>query len=219
MVDIHRFEKVAKSGWCWNMHAVPLPDGGLLVHSPTWLGEGTFERLEALGTPRVLFAPNHYHHLSLGRFRERYPEAVTVARRDALPRLRKQGHDGVQPLDEVTTALGASLAWHEPAGVKNGEAWLVAGDTLLVCDAFFNVERPLRGAMGWALELLAVAPKLRISRTFEWLCIRDKHAYAAWTADFFARTELRRLLPSHGEPVTSENLAQTLTSLVRQHFA
>jgi hypothetical protein len=35
-----RFEKVAPSGWSWNMLAVKLPESGLLVHSATWLGDG-----------------------------------------------------------------------------------------------------------------------------------------------------------------------------------
>ena len=84
------------------MFAIPLPDGGVLIHSPTWLGDdSTFSRIEAVGTPRVLFAPNHFHHLSLARFRDRYPQALAVATWTALTRLQAKGHEG---LSDVTAA-------------------------------------------------------------------------------------------------------------------
>jgi hypothetical protein len=65
---LFRVENVAPSGWSWNMLLVRLADGDLLVHSPTWAGEGTFEAVEALGRPSVLFAPNHFHHLPCDAF-------------------------------------------------------------------------------------------------------------------------------------------------------
>ncbi len=63
MIEVHRFEKVVKSGWSLNMHVVPLPDGGTLVYSPTWLGDETFERIEAHEAFRVprREAPVHWN--------------------------------------------------------------------------------------------------------------------------------------------------------------
>ena len=78
-------------GWQRAMVLVRLPGGGLLVHSPTWVGPATFAKVEAFGEPRVLFAPNHFHHMFLARFRERWPGARAVAGGVALGRLRGWG--------------------------------------------------------------------------------------------------------------------------------
>ena len=63
MQGVGRFQDQDRSGWHRNMHVVPLRDGSTLVHSPTWVGDDTFERIDTFGPPGVLFAPNHFHHL------------------------------------------------------------------------------------------------------------------------------------------------------------
>src|SRR5215470_6123036 len=120
------------------MFVVPLRDGGTLIYSPTWLGDDTtFARVETLGTPRVLLAPNHFHHLSLARFRARYPEAVAVAAKSALPRLEAKGHRGLRDVMEVEGLLASGSRVLCPEGLRCGETWLSLADergqrTLLV---------------------------------------------------------------------------------------
>ena len=75
-----------------DVHLVRLPSGGLFVYSPSWLGDDTFARIEKHGTPEVLFAPNAYHHVSLEKFRARWPQALAYASSPSLPRLLKKGH-------------------------------------------------------------------------------------------------------------------------------
>lgn len=219
---LHSFEKVVPSGWGLNMFTLTLPDGGLLVHSPTWLGEGTFEAVEKLGTPRILFAPNHFHHMSLPRYRKRWPEAAAVASRGALPRLGKKGHDGLQDLDEVAPRLPEGVRFLVCEGTKNGEAWLrvpgEGGPTLVVCDGFFHMNRPVRGAMGVILRALKTAPGLCIGQTFPWLALRDKAAYARWALATLERERPRRILCSHGEPLSEAGLPDRLSALVRERL-
>ncbi len=219
---VRRFEKVAASGWCWNMLAVALPGGGLLVHSPTWLGEGTFEALEALGPVRVLFAPSHFHHMEVERFRQRFPDALPVASERALPRLSRQGHAGMKELAEAESLLPPGATWTRCEGTRSGEAWISlpgdAGPTWLVSDAFFNVERPVSGSMGFLLRSLAVVPGLRVARTFRWVAVDDIGAYTKWVLPLIERARPFRVVPSHGEPVSGAGLPERLANAVRERL-
>lgn len=190
-----------RRGWVLNMSLVRLPSGGVLVHSPTF-GDGIFEQVESVGPPEVLFAPNHYHHLSLGRFRERWPDARAVCSDVARPRLQKKGHAGLRGLTEVKLPAGASFI--ELPSVKTGEAWLSlrgdGGPTWIVCDGFFHMEETPPGPIGWILRWLDVAPGLKLGRSFRWM-IRDKRAYKAWLLDTLRRERPRRIVFSHGKPL------------------
>jgi hypothetical protein len=180
------------------------------------MGEDTFEKIEKVGAPRVLFAPNHYHHLSLPRFRERYPDARVVAAPGALPRLRAKGHEGLATTGDVR--LPAALRWLVPDGTKSGEAWLAidgdGGPTWIVCDAFFNEGARLAGLEGHFLRAMKIAPGLCIGGTFTFLCIEDRDAYRAWVLDAIRREEPRRVLFSHGD-VLEEDAAARLEAVVR----
>jgi hypothetical protein len=216
---ITRFEKPDPNGWGLSMIVVELDDG-VLVYSPTYDGDATFERLEALGTPRVLVAPNHFHHLSLARFVARYPQAAVVASEKACPRLRKRGH-AVQPLSSVT--LPDDVRWLVPEGTRAGEAFISTIDrdgarAWIVCDAFFNVERPVTGMAGVVLRALDTTPGLSLGKTFRWLALDDRRAYAAWMLDALARERPTRLYVSHGETAQGDDLADRLAQIVKQRL-
>jgi hypothetical protein len=211
-------EKARSSGWGLNMILVPLPGGGLLVHSPTWLGDDTFDRVAALGEPKILFAPNHFHHLSLGRFRARWPAAAAVASDVAIPRLRSKGHEGVVPIDTVAALLPAGARWLPCQGTRAGEAFLSIEDggvrTWIVSDAFFNVERPVTGVTGVALRALKTTPGLCIGRTFLWLGLRDRATYKQWITDALSRETPTRMLFSHGIAANGADLTERLMAEV-----
>lgn len=205
MPRVIRFERRRASGWPLAMHAVTFDDGGLLLHSPTWLGDATVADVEAHGRPTLLFAPNHFHHLGLPRFRERWPEARAAAGRLALRRLGARGHATLAATDDVE--LGAGVRWLTPEGTKSGETWLSvdddpsAGPTWIVCDAFFHEPEPVRGVEGVLLRLTSASPGLCIGKTFTGLCLADKRRYRAWVLDAIAREQPRRVLFSHGQPL------------------
>lgn len=219
---VTRFRRVQQSGWELVMHAVRLGDGSLLVHSPTWLGEGTFEAIERLGAPRLLLAPNHYHHLSLERFRQRYPAARAIASEEAIPRLAKKGHAGLAPLGSVARDLPAGSRFLVPKGLKNGETWLSlagpSGRVWLVCDAFFHVNRPAQGPFGWALRMTRTVPGLRLGDTFRWLAVGDRDVYRNWTLRRLAEERPVVMGVSHGDVVAHPDLPDKLASLVHQRL-
>jgi hypothetical protein len=214
--DIVRIAKIDSYGWELGMILVHLPGGGVLVHSPTWLGDDTIARVLAVGEPRILFAPNHFHHLSLGRFRSAWPEAKLVAGRAALPRLRKRGHSSVSEVDAATDLLPVGARWLECEGAKSGETLLALADrTWIAGDAFFNIERPVTGIVGTGLRMLKTVPGLSIGQTFNWLALSNRPAYREWVLSAIERDRPSRLWMSHGETVEGEDLPERLAELVK----
>lgn len=208
----------APEGFSLNMHLVRLPGGGVLVHSPIWQGEETWEQVLQLGEPRILFAPNHYHWLSLRRYAERWPQAKVVAGSGALPRLLRKTKLPVRPVADVAEELGA-VRLLECEGLKNGETWLVfesAGvKTLAVCDSFFNMERPIAGLMGVFCRATRTSPGLQVGSTFLWLAVRHRPTFRTWALETLERERPTRLLVSHGEPLVGSDVTERLTALVR----
>ncbi|APR77380.1 Hypothetical protein A7982_02727 [Minicystis rosea] len=213
---VHRFERVDDSGWSFNMFVVRgLEPDGVVVHAPTFVDDATFDAIEAIGPVRALLCPNHFHWLAVRRFRERFPEARVVADARAVPRLtRKLG---------FAPEAATWPAWRSPAGLKNGEGWLSLpspdGPTWIACDAFFNIERPVRGAIGAMLRWSKTVPHLCIGRTFHWLAISDRAAYRSWLLARLDEERPHRLLVSHGEPIEGAALADRLRAVVADRLA
>jgi len=212
---VFSFERVFPNGWCANMHVLKLADGGLFIHSPIWVDDSTFDAVEALGEPKVLFAPNHYHHLSLPKYVARYPNALAVTSSAAMPRLLQKGHATLK--NRVTAPLPAGAKWIDCEGLKNGEVWLsLPGDVWLVSDAFMNVRRPVTSFVGFILKLWWVVPGLQLSRTWLWVGIGKRAVYRAWFLKLLEREKPKRLLVGHGDPVEQPDLPDALAELVRK---
>jgi hypothetical protein len=220
---VHRLEKLLPWGFSLSMHVMALPDGGVLVHSPTWCGDGTFEAVDALGEVRAIVVPNHFHHRSLARFRARYPRARAVASAAARPRLARKGHAALGDLDELAPLLPAGAHAIACAHMRSGEAWLTwpapGGPALVVCDAFFHLVRPLRGVRGWVLRRLRIAPGLCFGWTTKWLAVGDRARFSAWATATLAELAPRWLVPSHGAALQDERLAARLAELLATRLA
>lgn len=208
------------SGWGWNVIALTRASGGLVLYSPSWLGPDSFDRIDALGSVEVLLVPSHFHHLTLERFRERYPKARTVAPRRALPRLAAQGHLGLGALEEEPGALPEGARWLDCEGLKTGEGWLFletsAGRALVVCDTWMNRVRPLRGLKGFFTGKV-VPEGLSVPATLRWLHASDLPRYARWARTTLVVERPRILIPSHGEPSSSPDLCERLLAMCLLH--
>ncbi|MCC6648215.1 MAG: hypothetical protein IT374_21925 [Polyangiaceae bacterium] len=201
---VHAATRVDGAGWEVNMYALTLPSGGLLVHSPTRADGAPHPGLDALGRPEVLLAPNHFHHMGLPAYRARYPGAVAVTSDGARPRLTRQGHADLAPLDAARERLPRGARLLECRGVKTGEVFLsleAGGERVwIVCDALFHVTRPLTGVLGAALRTLKTSPGLCVGQTFLWLALRDRRAYLGWLREQLAAERPATILFSHGAP-------------------
>ena len=71
------------------MTVVRLADGSFWIHSPIQLDSDLVEQLQARGPVRYLISPNKLHHLFMGEWAERWPEA----RMYASPGLAKKRKD------------------------------------------------------------------------------------------------------------------------------
>ena len=88
------------------MTIVRLPDDGLWLHSPMAPDPGLVARVKALGTVRVLVAPNTLHYWWLADWAELFPEAAVFAPQ-ALTRTAKKRLPSHQIFDETRSSLWA----------------------------------------------------------------------------------------------------------------
>lgn len=220
--SVVHLQRKKKSGWSLGMFLVPLGEGRLLVHSPTWLGSETFDKVDKYGTPHILFAPNYFHHLSLPRYREHYPEATVVAARQALPRLSDKGHKGLKAAEDAQADLPEGFHYLVSEGTKTGETFLSVpsegGRTWIVCDAFFNAPGPVEGREGFLLKMLKAAPGFSLGRTFWMLALKDTKAYLTWLKAKLDEEKPTRLLFSHGEALEAENLPEMIWELAQRRL-
>lgn len=214
-------EKVVASGWCWRALALRLEGGEAALVSPV---KGTLERsresLAPIGRPTFALAPNHFHFLGIAEART--PQLTCVASAVARPRLETKCGHVFEPLDALRERLPAGITLLEPPGLKSGEVWVRAqterGVAWAVCDAFFNVNNPLSGTMGFMLRATSTAPGLRIGNTFHWLVLRDKKAYRRWLEERIAEDAPRILIPSHGDVIVDDALPDRLRELVARRL-
>lgn len=202
-----------------NMWLVPLRDGSLLIHSPTYENESTWSAVEAHGRPRLLFAPTGPHHLSLERFREHYKDALAVAGPHALAPLKERKHDGIQDLRDHAALLPAGAELLVLPGTRWGETWLSIPQpngerALLTCDAFVNYTQPIRGVLGVLCILMGITRELCITRPFRHIALRDPATYCEFAEAAIRRLRPTTLLLSHGEPITDPELPTRLLALL-----
>lgn len=216
MARIDTEEYVAPSGWGWNVHLVKLPSGGLFVYSPAWLGDDTFERIARHGTPEVLFAPNSVHHLSLEKFRARWPQAMACASKGALPRLSKHGHPALRDAAEAPLPDGARLLVAE--GVDNGETIFSVGGEWIFCDAYINFQRRITGFPGFALRRLKIGHGLGIGGLFKMFVVKDRAAYKRWLFAELDRAPPTTVHFSHGAPIGGPDVVARLKKLANERL-
>lgn len=219
---VFQFERRERSGWVLSMFAVRLPSGGLLLHSPTRLGEARFAAVDSLGPVELLLAPNAFHNAGLAAYRARYPDALAVSTRAAMPRLATKGHRGLVAADapEVTSRLPVGARLLEPAGLSKGETFVFlpgpAGNTLIVCDAFFHVTHPVTGLFGLVSRAFRVVPGLQLGRTFALLAVKDRGAYRAWLEAELPGLGVQRVLFSHGSALQAADATGLLLAVARR---
>lgn len=186
------------------MAAVGLGGGGLLVVTPgTPVGEATWEQLARWGTPRFLLAPNHFHHIGLAAWKERFPAATVVAHPRALARLRKRLKGiPVEDLAPLEAALPTGMRLLSPPMAKQGETWVSLktseGTGWFVTDSLLNEERLPGGPLGLLMRILGFRAGLQTNPFFKRVFLSDKAAYKAWVNAELERDRPTLFVPSHG---------------------
>ncbi|MDO6684824.1 MULTISPECIES: DUF4336 domain-containing protein [unclassified Agarivorans] len=90
------------------MTIVRLDDGGLWLHSPIRFSEQLASQLSALGVVKYLIAPNHLHHLFIGEWQGRYPNASTYGTEQVINKRGDLVFDGA-----LTNSANMHWPWQE----------------------------------------------------------------------------------------------------------
>jgi hypothetical protein len=182
------------------MAVVRMPDGDLWVHSPIACTDALAEATAGKGRVRWLVAPSALHHLFVGDWAKRFPDAEVWAA-EALPRKRPdlrvagvhgRGDEPWQREIETIAITGApkfceSVFFHR------------ATRTLFVSDLLFH----MHGVRGWlaplGLRMMGVHEKLAQSRAWRF-ATRDRAAFAEAGRRIVA-LDAHRLVVAHGDVI------------------
>lgn len=192
-----------------NMTVWRLPDGGLVLHSPTCLDEPTMARLDALGPVRFLLVPNAGHRLDIKRYAARYPDATVIAPRAARPDVEKI-HPVGAACEDALPPLGVGV--QAPDGMKDGYELVYTvdldggGKALVINDILAGDHpHPPTGFGGFLSSLLGTpGGKLGIARIVRFMFGKDMARFRAFVGHLADTPDLRLMVTSHGGPVTGD---------------
>lgn len=186
------------------MTVVRLEHGGLVVYSAIALEEAEMSSLEAFGTPEYLIVPNDIHRMDAKTWKDRYPAIKVVTPPGARARV-----------EEVVPVVATDVSFDDPhvqyvvvPGTGEREAALVietdSGTTLVLNDLIFNLaDRP--GFSGWLFKAIGMTgdephmpPVIKLRQ------VKDEAALRAQLERWSALPNLRRVVVSHGNVITSD---------------
>jgi hypothetical protein len=194
------------------MTVVRLPDGGITVISPLPVNDALASAVAALGPVRTLVGPSLLHHLSLGDWRQRFPDATLLGTPGLAEKRRDLAFDGTTegaPWGDALTAhlvAGAprlnEVVFHHPAS-----------RTLITTDLVFNILEPANRRTSLVLRLMGT--RGRLARSREWgLLTRDRGAQRD-SVDRMLALPFDRVLMAHGEPVEGNGRGELARALSR----
>ncbi len=198
-----------------NTMAVRLDDGTFLVVSPASRApEAALDALAKHGAVSALLAPNAFHHLGQAQWRKHFPNAVSYAPEDAIPRVSKKSGLDYQPISALQPRLGPHVQVIAPHGLKSTDLLVHAstpeGAIWFGGDLISNQAPGEGGLIFRAISRLAGGgPGYRYNPLASLLYLKDKQA---WKADVRARMGRERLIavvPAHGHVATGEVVART----------
>jgi len=202
------------------MTILRLNDGGLLVHSPLAMSAERRAAIDALGPVRHLYAPNLYHHLSLGDWSATFPAArvhgprgLTKKRPDL--RVDRIHHEQPEP------AFADLIDEHPIHGFRLRECALVhrPSGTLVVADLVHNVGRPRDAWTSLYTRAMGFHGRVALSRIIRWTAFSDRAA-ARQSIDQLLAAPFDKLIVGHGEPLSrggKQALADAFTWLRPRH--
>lgn len=181
-----------------SMVIVRLNDGRLVIHNGIALELSAMNEIEGWGRPAVLIVPNGGHRLDAPAYKARYPALTVLCPKGSRARVEEVVRvDGTYedfPADE-------SVRFETLHGVADAEGAMIVrsadGETVVLNDAMFNMDRK-RDPLGlFFTTLLGSAPGPRVSRLAKLLFIKDKQALRQDFGRFAELPNLTRLIVAH----------------------
>jgi hypothetical protein len=186
-------------------------DGIVVVSPSTDTDDRAFDALREIGDVRALVANNVFHHLGQPSWRRRFPDAISYAPSASLARLAKQAKDvPFRPLADL--ALPDHVRCDEPPGMRSGETVVTVktakGNVWFVGDLLANFERLPPAPISWLFSLSGSGPGYRLFKLAALALVRDGKALRAWLLDRVAVAPPSVVIPSHGVPVDTSDVAE-----------
>jgi hypothetical protein len=206
------------------MTVLRLADGSLLLHSPVALTPERRAAVEALGRVAHLYAPNTYHHLSIGAWAAAFPSARLHApaglakKRPGLRIDRVLGGPSAGPPGSPAEPAFAGVVDELPiAGFRLEETALLyrPARTLVVADLVHNIGRPEHGWTRFYTRTMGFYDRVALSRMLRASAFSDRGA-ARRSLDGILAQPFDRLCVGHGAPLAAgapEALAMAYTWL------
>ena len=186
------------------MTVVALSGGRSAIWSAMALREPAMKEIEALGRPAFLIVPGPVHRIDARPFRDRYPGIVVVT-----PKGAKKAVEEVVPVDDTDGDFGdTDVRFVTIPGVGDKEAALIVrrpdGTTLITNDLIGHVRHPEGIRANILSRVLAYGVhRPQLPRTIRHY-ITDKPALAAELLRWADLPDLKRIIVSHGSPITDE---------------
>lgn len=188
------------------------------------LGDGAHEELREYGEVTALVAPNRFHHLGIGEWLERWPEARAYAGEQSLPRLNKKCSAGAvfAPLSQLPPVRDG-IHIDNPPGMKNTDLVLRVrtggGWVWYINDLLMNMSELPRNPLA-RLMLAAAGMKkgLCAPRMARMLNVRDRKTVGLW---LFVELDARPpavVVFGHGEPLAGDDPGAKLRSVIRASY-
>jgi len=207
-----------KSDGFRNMVIYKMEDEGLLCHSPVCLNKEGMDKLESLGTVKLMIAPNGQHTIDTAVWKERYPEAIL-----ASPAIYKAAFEKEKSLKTDMDADDLSkfgIKSHTIDGIKQSGGFGIGGElayevklsssehALIVTDILFNVS----GATG--IKKFFIGSSFEVNRLIRWVVVNDKKALKSWI-EKMANADPKIVVVAHGAPVV-ENTKNALLEAAKK---
>jgi len=182
------------------MSVVRLTSGDLVIFSAIALKEADMSKLESFGRPAFLVVPSQMHRLDAPAFAKRYPNIVVVAPSAGVEKIGK-----VVRVDTSAPNFGdASVRYVELAGDSVLEVDGNDGLTLIVNDLIGEIHGE-SGVGGWLLRVMGFAgDDPQVPAPVKLLLGKHKSEVAAQFRRWAERSDLRRIIVSHGDPIEAD---------------
>ncbi len=178
-----------------------LPGGGLFVHNAVMVDDATRAAIDALGPVEFIFVPNKFHDMDGGKMKALYPAAKLVAL-EATRALKAKKFPDIEVLDPGK--LPDSVRVEKIPGLKHDECVMEvhsrSGFTLVLTDALFNLA-PMPGFTGLMLKVFGSIGPLKLTKIGRLGLLGDAKQFRDYLTQTAERTDVKRILVSHGEPV------------------
>jgi len=158
------------------MTVIRLISGDLILHSPVFFENSLMNELNEIGVVKYIVAPNKFHHMHIGEYISRYPEAEVWCA-PGLPKKRKDISLSSELTDEIPQKWIGEFECEFFQGIPSLNEVVFfhpSSRTVIFTDLLFNfADQQFLGAKIFTW-LDGVYGKADIPRLIKWFMLRDR---------------------------------------------